>query len=201
MKVRSSYLQSKAPNLYRVLWSLTPIALVYAIVLVLVFGLSLVFRWSVIKFFIDIMMGWTLLSIPFVGVLIVLLDKTVVIEQVIDYHGKVIEEVKPKSWRFSVIWGITLCISGLLALYYSAEYKRYYDFQCTTFYVDSNHKLYHYLDDCKYGRDENEADESVKLDTVKGFNLLDIDYSLCDACQEYAEDAELEYENMRYCRR
>lgn len=196
MKVRSSYLQSKAPDLYRKLCKLAPITLIYAIVLVIVFGLSLVFQWSVLQFFIDIMMGWTLLSILFVVVLIVLLDKTVVIEQVIDYQGEVIEEVKPKSWGFSVIWGITLCISGLVALYYSAEYKRYYDFQCTTFYVDSNHKLYHYLDDCKYDGDENDADEIVELHEVKGVDLLDSDYTLCDACQEYAEDAEWEYEHF-----
>lgn len=86
-----------APDTYQFLKDLKPIALLYALVLGLMVILSMFFQWSFIKFFLDCMMGWTLLSIPFVGVIIVAFDKEFTVE---DYSYYSTPEFQTGGARF-----------------------------------------------------------------------------------------------------
>lgn len=196
---RTSFLCETAPDIYRFLSELKPYALIYVVVLAIAILLSLFFQWSIVKFFIDCMMGWTLLSIPFMGVLIVAFDKEINLPQKEKWDSSV---PKPKAYKLSMIWGCFLIGIGLVTLYFSNQYKKYYAFQCQTFYLEQPTGIYHLRDRCEYiGQNEEENSEGISVSEVKGFDLLDQGYSLCDACREWAEDAEMDYEMNRYYRR
>ncbi|MCM1139095.1 MAG: hypothetical protein NC453_11055 [Muribaculum sp.] len=197
---KTSFLMELAPDTYQFLKGLKPIALLYALVLAVMIALSMFFQWSVIKFFIDCMMGWTLLSIPFVGIIIVALDKEI---QVKDYEFDIHSHHKSHSYKLSTIWGIVLCLTGLVGLYCSHSYKKYYGFQCQDFYLERVSGVYHILDDCEYiGVDSNdESIENPDLIKISGKELLDTDYELCVACEEWAEEAEAEAATYQYRRR
>lgn len=197
---RTSFLAETAPDTYRFLSELKPYALIYAGTLAVAILLSLFFQWNVVKFFIDCTMGWTLLSIPFVGVLIVALDKEILLPQ--SEHWEPVPE-KPASYKYSMIWGIILILLGIAALYFSNQYKKYYSFQCQSFFLEQQIGIYHLSDKCEYiGLDENEKPiDNVTLSKVTGKELLEDDYEFCVACREWAEDAEMEYESNRFYRR
>lgn len=197
---RTSFLCETAPDIYRFLSELKPYALIYVVVLAIVVLLSLFFQWSIVKFFIDCMMGWTFLSIPFIGVLIVVFDKEIKLPKVEKWAPK---PPKPASFKFSMIWGCFLIVIGLVTLHFSNQYKRNYAFQCQTFYLEQPTGIYHLRDNCEYIglNEEEEPIEGISVSEVKGIDLLDKDYTPCDACREWAEDAEMNYEMNRYYRR
>lgn len=197
---RTSFLAEKAPEAYRFLSELKPVALVYACVLTLATILSLFFQSSLIKFFIDYLMGWTLLSVPFVGVLVVILDKEIDLPQKKWYES---EPPKPTSYKRSKIWGIFLLIAGIIALYYSNRYKEYYAFQCQTIYVEQPREIYHLFKACKHiGKDsDGNSIEDYLLIETNGADLLNSNYELCDACREKAEDAGSDYITNQYYRK
>ena len=188
---RTSFLAEKAPDTYKFLSELKPYTLIYVGVLAIAILLSLFFQWRIVKFFIDCMMGWTLLSIPFIGVLIVVLDKEINLPQEERW-----EPVPPKPWsyKFSMVWGIFLILAGLVTLYFSNQYKKYYAFQFQTFYLEHSTAVYHINDDCNYIGLDEETNENVSISKVKGIDLLDEGYTLCEACKEWAEDAERDYD-------
>lgn len=196
---KTSFLMELAPDTYQFLKGLKPIALLYALVLVTMIMLSMFFQWIVIKFFIDCMMGWTLLSIPFVGVLIVALDKEFKVK---DYEFDAQSLRKTRSYKLSATWGIILCLIGLVGLYYSNSYKRYYGFQCQDFYLERVTGVYHILNDCEYiGVDDNdEPIENPIIIKVGGKDILDTDYEFCVACKEWAEEAKAEAATYQYRR-
>lgn len=197
---RTSFLKDIAPDTYTFLSEMRPFAFIYLGVLAIAVLLSLFVQWSIVKFFIDCMMGWTLLSIPFIGVLIVVLDKEINLPQEERWESS---PTKSVSYKFSMVWGIFLIVGGLVTLYFSNQYKNYYAFQCQTFYIEQPTGVYHLRDRCEYiGLAEDEVPiEGVSISKVKGIDLLDEDYSLCDACREWAEDAEMDFEANRYYRR
>lgn len=197
---RTSFLAETAPDTYRFLSELKPYALIYAGVLAVAILLSMFFQWNVVKFFIDCMMGWTLLSIPFVGVLIVALDKEILLPQAERWEPT---PEKPISYKFSMIWGIILILSGITALYFSSQYKKHYSFQCQSFFLEQPTGIYHLSEKCEYiGFNEDEEPiDNVTLSKVTGKELLEYDCDFCDACREWAEDTEMEYESSRYSRR
>lgn len=138
------------------------------------------------------MMGWTLLSIPFIGVIIVMLDKEYSVEKD-HYIAKIHHEKMP--YKLSMVWGIMLCIAGLVALFYSNTYKKHYAFLCQDFYLEEVAGVYHIFENCEYiGADENDMriDDTTIL-KISGKDLLDTCYRPCEACEELAEDAELNY--------
>lgn len=196
---RTSFLMELVPDTYQFLKDLKPIALLYAWVLGLMVILSMFFQWSFIKFFLDCMMGWTLLSIPFVGVIIVALDKEFTVEDYLYSHK---EHHKSNRFKFSTGWGILLCIAGIVGLCYSSVYKKYYGFQCQDFYLEQNTGIYHLIDDCEYiGIDENDdpIDNPIII-KISGKELMETDYKLCEACEEWAEEAEAEAATYQYRR-
>lgn len=93
-----------------------------------------------------------------------------------------------------------------MALYFSGKYKDYYAFQCQTFYLDENTGICHILNDCDYVHDAEEMDSyemrgnHKHLSEIKGIEILDSSYELCDACREWAEDASSDLSNFYYRR-
>lgn len=196
---KTSFLKELVPDTYQFLKGLKPIASLYAVVLCIMVVLSLFRQWSFIKFFIDCMMGWTLLSIPFVGVIIVVFDKEF---KVGDIFFNIKLHHKEMPYKISMIWGIVLCVAGLAALYYSNRYKKYYAFQCQDFYLEETTGVYHILKDCEYigmNEDDNQVD-NPSIVKLSGKDLLDTNYELCEACKEWAKEAETEISSYQYRR-
>lgn len=71
----TSFLADIFGYIYEFLRESKPGVLIYASVLALAFVLSMFFQSSIIRFFVDLLMGWSLLPVSFVAVLIVSLDK------------------------------------------------------------------------------------------------------------------------------
>lgn len=185
---RHSYLKGLfGQSLYYILSDLKPIALVYAIVLLLFVALSFFFQSSFIEFFINHLMGWTILSIPFVGIIIVTLDKEIKMDEDDYYRLKRKEGKKPRAYVFSTIWGIILCVLGIIGLHYSGKYKDYYSFQCSSFYVDQTNGTYHLWRDCRGAEIANED-----LIEMKGKELHKKGYRLCETCHDRIEDAKFD---------
>lgn len=195
---RTSFLAEVAPDTYRFLSDLKPYTFIYLDILAIAAILSLFVQWNIVKFFIDCMMGWTLLSIPFIGTLIVSLDKEINLPIA---HRWESSPKKSVSYKLSMIWGILLIVAGLLTLYFSNQYKKYYAFQCQTFYLEQPSGVYHMRKHCEYiGFTKTEPIENVSISKVKGIYLLDEDYTLCVACKEWAEEAEMYVEAHRFYR-
>ncbi len=195
----TSFLKELVPDTYQFLKSLRPIALLYAVVLCIMVVLSLFLQCGFIKFFIDCMMGWTLLSIPFVGVIIVVFDKEFKVEDIL---SKTKFHHKEMPYKFSMVWGIVLCVAGLVALYYSNRYKKYYAFQCQDFYLEETTGVYHILKDCEYigiNKDDTLVD-NPSIVRLSGRDLLNTNYEFCEACHEWAEEAESEVASYQYRR-
>lgn len=105
---KSSFLKDLAPETYCTLSDWKRLALIYGAVLLLFFLLSLFLQWSFIKFFIDVLMGWTLLSLPFMGVIIVSLDKEVKV-QIPEYSWEK-EKIKKLNHTNIQKYGELLCV-------------------------------------------------------------------------------------------
>lgn len=193
---KTSFLESIAPEPYDFLRNLKTIALIYAVILVIFFVLSLHFYNAFIKYFINIMMGWTIMSVIFTVVLIVILDKNVSIKK--DDECKT-----PLRYRLSMVWGITLCLIGITYLFISNSYKHDYAFYCQVFYLEDTSNVFHIRKDCKYIGENTDGDplNNVHVSEIKGYELRGDEYSLCVACKEWIEDAEIEYGSSKFCRR
>ena len=100
----------------------------------------------------------------------------------------------PLRYKVSMVWGCCLCIAGIVALYFSGQYKKDYIFKCSDFYLEDTTGIYHIWDDCTYiGLDEDDnLIEDVYCFWVKGHELEDW-HTICVACKERAEDATDDY--------
>lgn len=79
-----------------------------------------------------------------------------------------------------------MCITGIVALYLSGQYKKDYIFKCSDFYLEDTTGIYHIWDDCAYiGLDENDNPiENIDCIWVKGHELEEW-HTLCVACKKW----------------
>lgn len=166
-------------------------------VLIVLIGLSLVCHNSIISDLLDLTMGTSLLFIAYVFALILLFDVEVDVNEP-DNNIWDEQEVKPKSYAFEQTKTrcIVFVILGVAAIILTNLYRKNYAFECSYFYVDENAGIYHlYVDnDCEI------AESASGLKKMKGYQI-DKSYTLCEWCEEWAEDAEADYESNRFFRR
>lgn len=162
------------------------IGLLYTMVLFLFLILSQFVRWSLVCFGIDCMMGFTILSIPYLGVLIVACDIQIIVPE----HEKFEDIKKTSHYKWTKVWGIFLLLFGLTMLYFSGRYKRHYDFQCQDFYLGNQE--YHILENCEYLK-------GMDVKEVNGYDLETTypDYSLCSYCNDVGEAEVWEPRHLR----
>ena len=166
-----------------------PVVGIGCCVLAVLYTLSFFFHLAILEYLVSLTNGTSLLFIGFVLEIILLLDKRVDVEVAEhDLWNKQEKVSKPKTYKFTVIWGVALILLGVTAIYFSNKYRSRYSFECSTFLVDHNARIYHFdwNDDC-----EN-ADEVESLEEMKGYQIGKC-YSLCEWCKEACEDAEEEY--------
>lgn len=166
-------------------------------VLIILIGLSLVCHYSIISDLLDLTMGTSLLFIAYVFALILVFDVEVDVNEP-DYNIWDEQEAEQKSYAFKQTKTrcIVLVILGFAAIILSNLYRKHYAFECSKFLVDENAGIYHlYVDnDCEI------AESASGLKTMKGYQI-DKSYTLCEWCEEWAEDAEADYESNRFFRR
>ena len=158
-------------------------------ILAIVLLLSLFFHWSFISSLLSLVTGTSLLFIAYIAALVLVLD----IEVDVDEPEK---KPKPAAYKLTIVWGVVLVALGISVIYFSDKYLKHYAFECDTFLVDHQARIYHldWDNDCKV------AAESGKLEKMQGYQI-DKSYTLCKWCEDWAEDAEYEYESNRPFRR
>ena len=168
-------------------------------ILLILFLLSKFVHWEFISELLSCCTGISILFIVYVITIIAVLDFPIEVEEEVDnalYYDKKTSP-KPEGYNWTILWGILLCVLGAAAIYFSEKYSKRYQFECSTLLVDRDAGIYH-LD---YDNDCEEADKADNLVKMKGYQLKDTSYELCDWCDGWADDAESEYIGQKYIRR
>ena len=146
-------------------------------------GLSLICHYEFVNHGLGLITGFSLLSIIYVADLIILFDKRVDIDTDVQ---------KKHKYKKTAVRGCILIVLGVGMLVLGHIYKRNYSFDCTTFYVDDKHEVYHIFN----GVDCEAAYEVDVLIKKKGYQINN-SYKLCPNCKEWAEELENGYEPKR----
>ena len=163
-------------------------------VLAILFLLTYFFHWEFLSSLLNLVTGTSLLFIAYVAALILVLDIEVDVEEPERYYWSESEKLPPPiTYKLTIVWGVILIILGIGAIYFSNDYRKQYSFECATYLVDHQAKIYHWdLDvDCEV------AAEARHLEEMRGYEI-DKSYTLCDWCECWAEEAEAEYESTRF---
>lgn len=166
-------------------------------VLAILLLLTHFFHWGFLNTLLYLTTGTSILFIVYVVAIILVLDIEVDIDEPERYYySDPVKQSKPLQYKLTIVWGVILIILGIGAIYFSNDYRKQYSFECDTYLVDHQEKIYH-LDwniDCEV------AAESSNLVKMKGYEINQ-SYKLCNWCECWASDAEAEYEASRYFRR
>lgn len=166
-------------------------------VLSIIFLLSFFVHWGFIRDLLNLVTGTSLLFIVYIAALVLAFDIEVDVDKPEKgYWSEPKKKHKPTAYKLTVVWGVVLIALGLSAIYFSNKYRKHYAFECSTFLVDHQAGIYH-LDlhnDCEI------AAEAGDLEKMKGYQI-DKSYSLCDWCDDWAEDVESYYGTSKYYRK
>lgn len=160
------------------------IVLVGAIILVILYALSYFFHSAFISYLLNLTNGFSLLFIGYIAILIVLLDFEVDVDEPEQkYYEERKKVAKPFKYKLTIAWSAVLLLLGIAAIYFSNKYRRQYAFECDTFWVDKNARIYHFdwNDDCET------AERAESLVEMRGFQIND-NYKLCEECKECEAD-------------
>lgn len=168
-------------------------------VLVAILLLFLFVHWGFLSSVLSLITDTSIVFIAYVVCAIVYLDKEIDVVLERDWNGNYnMPKEKPQEYTKTKAIGFILIILGILSVYFSNRYRKYYAFECETFLVDENKGLYH-LD--RYNDDCDEIEEDSYLVPLKGYEIEKQGYSFCPSCKLLIEDAEDEYESNRYFHR
>lgn len=174
------------------------VTIIGSCILAILIPLTFFYHSSIIKWVLELCTGQSLLFIAYIIAWILILDvKVDVDEPETDFWNKPKETPKPITYKFTIAWGVLLILLGLGAIYFSRKYAKHYAFECSTILVDHQQHIYH-LD--WIGDECENVIETDQLDRMKGYELDDKNYTLCEACEEYAEEVEADGES-RFLRR
>lgn len=164
--------------------------------LVIFVSLSLFFHSGIINWFLQLLTGTSLLFIAYVAAWIILLDIKVDVEEP-ERHawGEPKKTQRSLLYKLTVVWGVVIILLGISAIYISNKYRKHYAFECDTFLVDHQQRIYHveWNDDCDI------ANKAEVLEKMYGYEI-DKSYNLCESCHDFLDDME-SYESERYIRR
>ena len=143
--------------------------------------------WGILSSFLNLITGTSLLFIVYVAALIVLLDKEVKVETHSDSTIAKQKVKKPFTYKLTIVWGLFLVVGGIVAIYGTNKYRRYYAFQCKkVFVVNKGDKFYHLYEECSH------CENAEHLYVAKGYQMEKAHLKLCPECAELAE----EYDEM-----
>ena len=166
------------------------------VVLIVVLALTYFFHWWLLSRILSIITGTSLIFIVYIIGVVLFLDYGVEVELEETWNGGYkMPDNRPFNYKYGTkLWGITLIVLAIAAIYISHKYRTYYAFECETFLVDENTGIYH----LEYGHDDEEIRYTTKM---MGYEIEENGYSFCESCKEWLEEAEEEYESERYIKR
>ncbi|MBR1798519.1 MAG: efflux RND transporter permease subunit [Bacteroidales bacterium] len=153
-----------------------PVVLWGTIIYLVLFGLTFICHWPIVCNLYSLVSGFTLISIVYVLSVILVLDNILLY--------KVCHSQPP--YRATIIWGVVLIVAGIVFLFLTNHHKKQYRFDCSEWLIDETTGLYHVTYDCE------EIGKAAYI--IKGYELRECEYDLCEWCKEYIEDLELAYE-------
>lgn len=141
--------------------------------------------WGILSSFFNLITGTSLLFIVYVAALIVLLDKEVKVETHSDSTIAKQKVKKPFTYKLTIVWGLSLVVGGIVAIYGTNKYRHSYAFQCKDVYVvNKGDKFYHLYDEC------SQCENAKYLYVAKGYQMEKAHLKLCPECAELAEEYE-----------
>lgn len=173
------------------------ITVIGACFLTIIYLLSFTFHWKFISILMNLFTGTSILFALFIASLIITLDIQVEVEKT--ERNSIFDAERPAkstSYRFTIVWASVLIALGICAIYFSNKYRKYYSFECNTFFVDYQKGIYHFDYDNKCEIKENTSN----LKKLKGYQIPQ-NYTLCTWCKDWADDVEYEYINNRFYRK
>lgn len=174
-----------------------PIIAIGTCVLAILYPLSIFFHWGFISGLLNLLTGTSLLFVAYIAALVLTLDIEVDVDDPEPSYWEE-PEIKPNpiAYKLTIVWGVVLIALGISAVYFSNKYRKNYAFECNTFLVDSQARLYHLNcnNDCEV------AAVAADLEKKKGYQI-DESYEFCDWCAEWLEDAESSAEADAYSSR
>lgn len=172
-------------NLYNKMYDFAQLVVaIGTCLIVLIYGLSLLFEVPFIAKLLWWVSGCHLLTIGYIVCLIRLLDIGIDISDE-DYNTDRKSYKSTVEYKFTIVWGVVLLFLGISAMYFSGKYRDYYTFRTQIFLVDHENKLYHIVDH-KYCEDAQNATHLVEQ---KGKDI-DPTYTLCVGCEEWLDEIE-----------
>lgn len=159
--------------------------------------LSQFVHWGFISSLLNLVTGTSLLFIVYIAAFVLALDIEVdVDEPERRYWNKSEKKPNPIAYKLTIAWGVMLIALAISAIYFSNKYRRHYAFECDTFLVDHQARIYHlnWDNDCELANKSR-----YKLEKLKGYQIKK-EYTLCEWCDDWASDAEFEYGSSRYRR-
>ncbi len=155
-----------------------------SLVLAFLYALSHFFHSGIVNYLLKLTTGMSLLFIAYTAMWVLLLDIRVNVDVPETKSWEKPKEVpKPLTYKLSTLWTVVLIVLGIIAIYFSNKYCKQYDFECDTFLVDKQSRLYHLeWTECE------SAGNAESLDKMKGYQI-GAGFSLCEECKEIEEDA------------
>lgn len=153
--------------------------------LVGLFGLSRLVHWEFLSAIMNITYGWTLLYIIFAFGMVVLLDRGVPANYTKAFYDSEykVQDEEPKGFTGTILWGCLLIVLAIVSVHFTHKYKRHYAFECETFLMDYSTDTYHYRSiPCET------ADAASSLTKLRGYEIDETKYRLCEECEEIAEE-------------
>lgn len=159
-----------------------PIA-IYSLVFVVFFVLTFICHWAIVESIFSILTHSIILFL-FFGVLIFVSEQSVEfkVEKVVPYYSKhehTISPVSRDSYKKSVSLSCILLLTFTILFFVIRHYSNEYQFDCSTVYVDNDAREFHLQDNCEYITGSTEKKQAFEVKDK---------FSLCVACEEWAED-------------
>lgn len=155
--------------------------------------LSNIFYWEFLSSILDIITGTSLIFIAYIFGVVLLLDNEYDAEVEYQYNNRfVVDESDSIQYHASRFRGVVLIILAISAVYFSNRYRKHYAFECETFLVEETKGVYHIPE-----FDDGHINYTIEM---KGYEIEESGYSLCETCSDWAEEASLNYSAESYHR-
>ena len=157
---------------------------IYTIVLLVLFGISFVCYWSFFGSLFYMLTGWSLFFIAYIVSFIIFCDIRVPMRVDTDLWRTNIKltPINTRAYKMTIAWTIILVAIGIAAIIFTNKYRKNYYFDCQTYYVEKSVGIYHLGDHCD--------DISGSVVEMKGYEIRENGYTLCDLCSDIAEMGE-----------
>lgn len=182
---------------------------IYTVILAILYALSHFFYNGLICTLLNLSTGYSIIFIFYLLGGIILLDKRIDVKT--EEHNKPFKDTEeipaiPNKYRWkyrlTIIYTMVLVIVGIVCAHYTNRYTKIYNFKSQIFAADTQNRIFHienYIDDCDiYIEDCDNVGISIQTKAMKGYELVESNYTFCPTCMEWAEEDLNEYIVSKY---